>query len=106
MTQHKIFTALPEFLSNHAKELLFASDIDESTGRISWPRVVVYEYINEWKEKLKSPIPPPPKEGSSYLLHILNIEAWEYLCKTGWAYDSRHTGRTYQVIDNRKAPGA
>ncbi len=100
---YKLFPALPDFLSSTAKELLTETDLSEETGRLSWPRVVKYEYKNDWGEKIMSPI--PPKNEDSYIVVVLHIEAWEYLCKTGWSYDKRHTGRVFSVTDNRKAPG-
>ena len=102
--RYELFKALPEFLSSNAKELLLESNLDEATGRLSWPRIVLYEYTNEWHERLRSPL--PPKTETNYLIHVLNAEAYEYLCKVGWVYDSRHTGRLYSVVDNRVAPGA
>lgn len=103
MTQYKLFPALPDHLTDLAKKLLFETDLNEANGRISWPRVMMYEHDNEWGEKIKAPL--PPANEVTYNIRVANIEAWEYLCKTGWAYDSKHTGRTYSVIDNRKAPG-
>lgn len=102
--RYELFKALPEFLSSTAKELLLETDLDEATGKLTWPRIVLYEFINEWQERLRHS--NPPKTDVNYLIHVLNAEAWEYLCKTGWAYDERHTGRRYKVVDNRKAPGA
>lgn len=101
---YKLFPALPDFLSSTAKKVLLETDLNESTGKLSWPRVLMYEYNNEWGEKIKTAI--PPENENSYYVLITNIEAYEYLCKTGWAYDKRHTGRNYQVVDNRLAPGA
>ena len=101
---YKLFPALPDFLSSTAKELLTETDLSEETGRLSWPRVMKYQYNNQWGEKIMTPL--PPKNEENYCVHVLNIEAWEYLCKTGWAYDQRHTGRVFSVVDNRKAPGA
>lgn len=102
--RYELFKALPGFLSSTAKEKLLESELDEGTGRLSWPRVVLYEYPNEWNERVKSPI--PPKKETNYLIHVLHLEAYEYLCRTGWVYDPRHTGRVYKVVDNRVAPGA
>ncbi len=102
--QYKLFTALPDFLTKLAKELLLDTNLSEETGRLSWPRVIKYAYENEWGEKIMSPL--PPKNETKYHIHVYNIEAWEYLCKTGWAYDERHTGRKFLIVDNRKAPGA
>ncbi len=101
---YKLFNALPNFLSSKAKELLLETDLSEETGRLSWPRVIKYQFANEWGEKIMSAL--PPKNETSYNIQVYNIEAWEYLCKTGWAYDERHTGRKFQLVDNRKAPGA
>jgi len=100
MAHYKLFPALPDFLSDLAKKLLFETDLSESTGRISWPRVMMYEFDNEFSERIKTPI--PPANETSYIIQVMNIEAYEYLCKTGWAYDKRHTGRIYAVVDNRK----
>ena len=101
---HKIFTALPDFLSKNAKEILFDSHIDEQNGLISWPRVMRYEYFNEFTEKMSSSNPPLTKD--KYYVKIFNIEAYEYLIKTGWVHDLKHTGRPITpVIDNRAAPG-
>lgn len=102
--RYELFKALPGFLSSTAKELLLASDLDEATGKLTWPRVVLYEYPNEWNERVKAPF--PPKAETNYFIHVLHLEAYEYLCRTGWIYDPRHTGREYRVVDNRVAPGA
>ncbi len=103
--QHKIFTALPDFLSKTAKDMLFDSRIDDKTGLISWSKVVQYEYYNEFKEKLSSY--NPPKSETKYNIRIFNLEAYEYLIKTGWIYDPKHTGKQLvPMVDNRTAPGA
>lgn len=102
--RYELFKALPEFLSSTAKELLLESALDEATGKLSWPRIVLYEFTNEWNERMRSPF--PPKLEVSYIIHVLNAESYEYLCKAGWIYDSRHTGRIFSTVDNRKAPGA
>ena len=101
---HKIFTALPDFISKNAKDLLFDSQINEQTGLISWPRVMKYEYYNEFKETVSSPNPPKTKDA--YHIRVFNIEAYEYLTKTGWIHDPKHTGRPItSFVDNRRAPG-
>lgn len=101
---HKIFTALPDFISKNAKEILFDSYINEQSGLISWPRVMKYEYFTEFEEKVSSPTPPQTED--KYYVRIFNIEAYDYLTKTGWVHDPKHTGRPITaVIDNRKAPG-
>lgn len=104
MAQYKLFPALPSHLTDLAKKLLFETDLNESNGRISWPRVIMYEFKNEWGENIKNPL--PPANETTYNILVANIEAWEYLCKTGWAYDTKHTGRSIVFVDNRKAPGA
>lgn len=100
----KIFNALPSFLSSDAAKVLLLSQLSESDGRLSWPRVVMYEYANEWGERIKTAL--PPKNEIDYFVIVLNQEAYDYLNKTGWMYDERHTGAKYKVVDNRKAPGA
>lgn len=102
--QHKIFTALPEFLAKDAKTRLMESEINESTGLVSWPRVMLYEYKDQWGVILRTH--NPPKNETSYNISILNLEAYEYLCKTGWVYDPQHTGGNPMFVDNRRAPGA
>jgi len=102
---HKIFTALPDFVSKLAKDLLFESQLNEQTGLIAWPRVMKYEYYTEFNEKISTPNPPLTED--KYNVRIFNIEAYEYLTKTGWVHDPKHTGRPIsEVIDNRAAPGA
>jgi len=80
--QYKLFTALPNFLTDTAKSLLFETDLSEETGRLSWPRIVMYEFKNEWGEIVRSQL--PPKNEDRYYYRVLNLEAYEYLCKTGW----------------------
>ncbi len=106
---HKIFTALPDFLSNTAKEVLFESVINEHTGLVSWPRVVQYEHDNGFGEIVRSHNPPTIRTQDNetrYYIRVYNLEAHEYLCKTGWMYDPKHTGVKTVIIDNRRAPGA
>lgn len=98
---YKIFTALPDFLSKEAKELLFDSQINDQTALISWPRIIKYEYYNAFKEKILSP--NPPKTEVKYAMKIFNPEAFAYLTSSGWIYDPKHTGRLVKpIIDNRK----
>ncbi len=104
MSHYKLFPALPGHLTDLAKKLLFETDLNEANARLSWPRVMKYVYENEWGETMSSPL--PPANEVKYAIHVLHIEAWEYLCKTGWAYDEKHTGRRFEVVDNRKAPGS
>lgn len=101
----KLFTALPDYLSDTAKKLLFESQINERNGLISWPRVVKYSVMSEFKEKIY--LHNPPLNDIKYLPAIANTEAYGYLVKTGWIYDPKHTGRSVkEFTDNRKAPGA
>ncbi len=98
---YKIFTALPDSLSNEAKEVLFDSQINDQTALIAWPRIIKYEYYNDFKEKILSP--NPPKAEIHYIIKIFNTEAFAYLTSTGWIYDPKHTGRVPKpIIDNRK----
>ncbi len=99
---YKIFTALPDFLSSEAKEVLFESHINDQTALIAWPRVIKYEYYNDFREKILSPNPPKADE-IGYTIKIFNTEAAAYLTSTGWIYDPKHTGRVPKpIIDNRK----
>ncbi len=100
----QVFTALPDILSKVAKEVLFKSQINERTGLVSWPRVMLYSYYDEFQTKLRSP--NPPMNETSYNIEILNLEAYEYLTKTGWVHDEKHTGKHLDVVDNRVAPRA
>ena len=90
---HKIFNALPEFLSAAAKTALFESEISEANGLISWPRVMKYIIYNDFRERIK--LTNPPKNDVKYKIEIYNLEAYEYLQKTGWVYDPKHTGKAY-----------
>ena len=87
----KVFTALPDFLSAEAKEVLFDSQINDQTALIAWPRVLKYEFYNPFKEKILSP--NPPKAEIHCITKIFNAEAYQYLTSTGWIYDPKHTGR-------------
>jgi len=100
----KIFTALPDFLSKAAREVLFESQISEQSGLVSWPRVMQYIIYDEFQVAIK--LPNPPQNEVRYTIQVHNLEAYEYLTKAGWVYDPKHTGRPIKpVIDNRPAPG-
>ena len=100
---YKIFNALPDFLNEAAKKALYASEIDEKSGLISWPLVIRYEETEPGEKDLRTLTNNPPPGTKSYLSYVINLQAYEYLTATGWIYDPKHTGAgPMELVDNRK----
>ena len=83
-------------------------------GRFGFPGVVEY-VITAGPDTGEVLLAPPaieahedPGTGSTwpFMLIVRDQLRYERLCRAGWIYDPRHTGRRRgPVIDNRSAPG-
>lgn len=76
-------------------------------GALVPPSIATAAGAKAWKEWVdsfeKGELTAP---GKPYFVRVYNLELWTMLWQFGFWSSKEHTGKTYEIVDNRRAPGA